>query len=224
MSPIDQAMLEIARRRRQGERGLPLGGSTGAQEFTTPHGRFVSKRGNHPDHIRNEYDMNRLLNMLGVGVPNASLHEEDFENSPTMTTEFQEGRHYNPEEDRAHATRDFVPHSLIANWDMLGMHNDNAIVLPDGSISYVDVGGGGKYRAQGAPKGSAFGSTVSELDTLREKNPYELGHITEQDIGRSYDTYGGQEAMSDAIMRTVNDPQTHNILQQRAEDIARRVG
>ena len=107
---------------------------------------------------------------------------------------------------------------------MLGMHNDNAIVLPDGSISYVDVGGGGKYRAQGAPKGSAFGSTVSELDTLREKNPYELGHITEQDIGRSYDTYGGQEAMSDAIMRTVNDLQTHNILQQRAEDIARRVG
>ena len=218
MSPIDQAMLEIARRRRQGERGLPMGGSTGAQQFTTPHGRFVSKRGNHPDHIRNEYDMNRLLNLLGVGVPDARLGQDQ------MTTEFQEGRHYNPEEDRAHATRDFVPHSLIANWDMLGMHNDNAIVLPDGSISYVDVGGGGKYRAQGAPKGSAFGSTVGELDTLREKNPYELGHITEQDIGRSYDTYGGQEAMSNAISRTVNDPQTHDILQQRAEDISRRVG
>ena len=218
MSPIDQAMLEITRRRRQGERGLPMGGSTGAQQFTTPHGRFVSKRGNHPDHIRNEYDMNRLLNLLGVGVPDARLGQDQ------MTTEFQEGRHYNPEEDRAHATRDFVPHSLIANWDMLGMHNDNAIVLPDGSISYVDVGGGGKYRAQGAPKGSAFGSTVGELDTLREKNPYELGHITEQDIGRSYDTYGGQEAMSNAISRTVNDPQTHDILQQRAEDISRRVG
>tara|TARA_R110001592_G_scaffold7397_1_gene41496 strand:- start:77 stop:733 length:657 start_codon:yes stop_codon:yes gene_type:complete len=218
MSPIDQAILEIARRRRQGERGLPMGGSTGAQQFTTPHGRFVSKRGNHPDHIRNEYDMNRLLNLLGVGVPDARLGQDQ------MTTEFQEGRHYNPEEDRAHATRDFVPHSLIANWDMLGMHNDNAIVLPDGSISYVDVGGGGKYRAQGAPKGSAFGSTVGELDTLREKNPYELGHITEQDIGRSYDTYGGQEAMSNAISRTVNDPQTHDILQQRAEDISRRVG
>tara|TARA_R100001460_G_scaffold11230_6_gene26399 strand:- start:671 stop:1327 length:657 start_codon:yes stop_codon:yes gene_type:complete len=218
MSPIDSALLEISRRQGQGERGLPLGGSTGAQEFTTPHGRFVSKRGNHPDHVRNEYQMNRLLDLLGVGVPDARLGQEG------MITEFQEGRHYNPEKDRAHATRDFVPHALIANWDMLGMHNDNAIVLPDGSISYVDVGGAGKYRAQGAPKGSAFGSTVGELDTLREMNPYELGHITEQDIGRSYDTYGGQEAMSNAISQSIQDKQTQDILQQRAQDIARRVG
>lgn len=218
MSPIDLALLEISRRQGQGERGLPLGGSTDARQFSTPHGRFVSKVGNHPDHVRNEYQMNRLLDLLGVGVPDARLGQDQ------MITEFQEGRHYNPDLDRAHATRDFVPHSLIANWDMLGMHNDNAIVLPDGSISYVDVGGAGKYRAQGAPKGSAFGSTVGELDTLREENPYELGHITEQDIGRSYDTYGGQEAMSNAISQAIQDKQTQDILQQRAQDIARRVG
>ena len=29
------------------------------------------------------------------------------------------------------------------------MHNDNALILPDGRISYVDVGGAGPYRAQG---------------------------------------------------------------------------
>jgi len=106
---------------------------------------------------------------------------------------------------------------------MLGLDNDNAIVLPDGSISYVDVGGAGAFRAQGAPKGLAFGSTVGELDTLRLKNPNKLGHITEQDIGRSYDTYGGEDAMRSAIDQAVQNPYTASILQQRVGDIARRV-
>ena len=216
MSPMELAMQEIRARQQAGEQGQFLGGSTGARLFDVPQGRFVSKRGNSPAHIRNEYEMNRLLNLLGVGVPQAHFDDDH------MITEYQQGRHIQPTRDRAHTARDIVPHAMIANWDMLGLDNDNAIVLPDGSISYVDVGGAGAFRAQGAPKGLAFGSTVGELDTLRLKNPNELGHITEQDIGRSYDTYGGEDAMRSAIDQAVQNPYTASILQQRVGDIARR--
>ena len=217
-SPMDLAMAHI-RNRQSG--GQYLGGSTGARLHETPQGRFVEKRGNSPEHILNEYDMNQYLNALGVGVPQASLHQEG--GRPTMLTQFEEGAtRYQPDRDREQVTQDFVPHALTANWDMLGMDNDNALRRPDGSLSYVDVGGAGAFRAQGAPKGQAFGRTVGELDTLRDKNPHELGHITEQDIGQSYDTYGGETAMNDAL-RHLQDSQTQNIMQQRIQDVARRV-
>jgi hypothetical protein len=217
-TPMELAMEYI---RNRGTGGQYLGGSTGARAHDTPQGRFVAKRGNSAGHLLNEFDMNQYLNALGVGVPQASLHQEG--GRPTMLTEFEEGATaYQPERDRRQVTQDFVPHALIANWDMLGLDNDNALRRPDGSLSYVDVGGAGSYRAQGAPKGGAFGSTVGELDTLRDKNAYELGHITEQDIGQSFDRYGGETAMNDAL-RYLQDAQTQNIMQQRIQDVARRV-
>ena len=211
---MSQAMEYIGGNRGKGQ---PLGGSTDAQLHDTPQGRFVSKRGAHPRHIQNEYDMNRYLNALGVTVPDAGMYDDE------MLTEYEEGAEpFDADRDMSQITRDFVPHAAIANWDMLGMHDDNVLRRPDGSLSYVDVGGAGPYRAQGAPKGRAFGSTVGELDTLREKNPSSLGNITEQDIGQSYDTYGGQDTMNDAL-QNLRDAQTRDIMQRRIQDIARRV-
>ena len=103
MSPMELAMQEIRARQQVGERGQFLGGSTGARLFDVPQGRFVSKRGNSPAHVRNEYEMNRLLNLLGVGVPQAHLDDNQ------MITEFQQGRHIQPVRDRAHTARDIVP-------------------------------------------------------------------------------------------------------------------
>ena len=117
--------------------------------------------------------------------------------------------------------RDFVPHATIANWDILGKVRDNVIRRPDGTLSYVDVGGAGPFRAQGDPKGAAFGSKVGELDTLREKN-YELAGMSEADIGRSYDAYGGEDAMTQAL-DVLRQPDTRRIMQQRVQDVARRV-
>lgn len=214
MSPMAQAMEYIRSNR---DKGQSLGGSTGAQLHDTPQGRFVSKRGAHPQHIQNEYDMNRYLNALGVTVPDAGIYDDE------MLTGYEEGAEpFYADRDMSQVTRDFVPHAAIANWDMLGMHDDNVLRRPDGSLSYVDVGGAGPYRAQGAPKGRAFGSTVGELDTLREENPSSLGNITEQDIGQSYDAYGGQDAMNDAL-QYLRDTQTRDIMQQRIQDIAKRV-
>jgi len=195
-----------------------MGGSTGARGYDLPMGRFVGKRGDSPQHIQNEYDMNRFLNELGVPVPQA--HMEDG----LMLTQMEEGQRlgFNPSAgDIRQLRRDFVPHATIANWDMLGLDRDNVIRRPDGTLSYVDVGGAGPFRAQGAPKGAAFGSKVGELDTLRDKN-YELAGMSEADIGRSYDAYGGEDAMTQAL-DVLRQPDTRRIMQQRIQDVARRV-
>ena len=215
MSAFDEAFDYLRQNQPQGRF---MGGSTGARGHDLPMGRFVEKRGAHPDHIQNEFDMNQYLNALGVAVPQAGLQGD------TMLTAMEAGQPvgYNPtQQDIRQLTTDFVPHALVANWDVLGMEGDNAIRRPDGTLSYVDVGGAGKYRAMGAPKGGAFATSVGELDTLREKNPA-LAGITEQDIGRSYDTHGGQTAMEDAL-RFLRDNQTRNTMQQRVQDLARRV-
>ena len=48
------------------------------------------------------------------------------------------------------------------------------------------------------------------------------GDMSDKEIGQSYDSYGGQDAMEQA-MSVIRDAQTRNILQQRAENLTRRV-
>lgn len=211
MAVIDEAMEYL-------RKNIPLGGSTGAKLYDTPQGRFVGKRGAHPAHIQNEYDFNRFMNALGVPVPDARMEDgmmlTAYEGDQPLGYDVSEG-------DLTQLSRDFVPHAVAANWDMIGMDADNAVRRPDGTLSYVDLGGAGPYRAMGAPKGQAFGSKVGEIDTMREKNPYFLT-MPEYRIGQSYDHYGGSDAMTDAL-EYIRNKQTRDILQQRIEDIARRV-
>ncbi len=146
MSPFEQAFDYLRQNRPQGRF---MGGSTGARGYDLPMGQFVGKRGDSPAHIQNEYDMNRFLNELGVPVPQAQMQDG------LMLTQMEEGQQmgFQPTAgDIRQLTRDFVPHATIANWDMLGLGRDNVIRRPDGTLSYVDVGGAGAFRAQGAPK------------------------------------------------------------------------
>ena len=205
-----------------------LRGSTGAMLRTLPNGkRVVVKRGafqsgNPEAHINNEYDMNRYLHELGVGVPDAQMTEEF--GRPTMITDFEEGaKPILPHLDSSKLREDVVPHALIANWDVLGRELDNVLRRPDGSLTYVDVGGAGAFRAQGEPKGGRFGNTVSELDTFQEKMPYVYNNLSEEEIEQSYDKFGGVDAMQ-AATDVLRDSQTSNVLQERAQDLARRVG
>jgi hypothetical protein len=70
--------------------------------------------------------------------------------------------------------RDLVIHAWLANWDAVGMGYDNVLHTSDGKKYTIDGGGSLLYRAQGTPKGKAFGDQVTELDTMRDKgmNPY----------------------------------------------------
>ena len=64
-------------------------------------------------------------------------------------------------------------HAWTANWDAAGYSGDNQGVA-EGRVLTLDVGGALEYRAQGDPKGKAFGVQVGELDALRSDadNPH----------------------------------------------------
>jgi hypothetical protein len=223
--PMDEAWESI-----RGRTGTNLGGSTGARMHSVPQHpsgqRFVSKRGAHPQHILNEFDMNRYLDALGVGVPDAALFEH--QGKPNMLTRFEERASPLDLRDRDAVQRvrqDFVPHAAIGNWDALGLDLDNVLIRPDGTPTYVDVGGSGPFRAMGGPKGDAWGSGTSDLDTMQFKPPHTqdvFGNMSEQELGQSFDRYGGEDAFMDALQH-LQDASTRNIMQQRVEDIARRV-
>jgi hypothetical protein len=57
-------------------------------------------------------------------------------------------------------------HAWTANWDAAGFTGDNQGVV-NGVVTTLDLGGALDFRAQGEPKGKAFGTSVGELDTLR---------------------------------------------------------
>jgi hypothetical protein len=200
--PMDEAWESI-----RGRTGTNLGGSTGARMHSVPQHpsgqRFVSKRGAHPQHILNEFDMNRYLDALGVGVPDAALFEH--QGKPNMLTRFEERASPLDLRDRDAVQRvrqDFVPHAAIGNWDALGLDLDNVLIRPD-----------------------AWGSGTSDLDTMQFKPPHTqdvFGNMSEQELGQSFDRYGGEDAFMDALQH-LQDASTRNIMQQRVEDIARRV-
>jgi len=64
-------------------------------------------------------------------------------------------------------------HAWTANWDAAGYTGDNQGVA-GGRVLTLDVGGALEFRAQGDPKGKAFGVQVGELDALRTdvENPH----------------------------------------------------
>lgn len=64
-------------------------------------------------------------------------------------------------------------HAWTANWDAAGFDGDNQGVV-NGKVLTLDMGGALAFRAQGDPKGKAFGTRVDELDLLRSDagNPH----------------------------------------------------
>jgi len=58
----------------------------------------------------------------------------------------------------------------LANWDVVGGAYDNLLVKDGVRAVRCDVGGALLYRAKGGLKGSAFGETVGELETLRDSS------------------------------------------------------
>ena len=201
-----------------------LGGFTGARKQTLPSGEsFVTKPGATQGQSVNEYDMNQYLNALGVGVPEAGLYDNTF------LSRFENAVPFNVQ-DFAHRNavrQDIAPHAAIANWDMLGMTDDNVLIRPDGTPTYVDVGGAGPFRAGGEPKGSAFGSDVTMIDRLANMPSHTsrgktFGGLSDEEVGQSFDRYGGQSAFEDAL-QFIRDNQTRNIIQERIGNIARRV-
>ena len=110
-------------------------------------------------------------------------------------------------------------HAWTANWDAAGFTGDNQGVV-NGIVTTLDVGGALEFRAQGDPKGKAFGTCVGELDTLRMDgdNPHAVGlfgdmspaeineaiavviRIPDASIRRVIDENGGRSALAEKMI------------------------
>lgn len=147
-----------------------LGGSTGAQLFKDEKGKlWVVKKGKTFEHLKSEHEANLIYAQLGVNVPRGKLFTDD----KVRISEFIDGKLLSSltgsyrQAAIDHIREDFAVDALLANWDVIGMGQDNIIVDKDGVPWRIDNGGSLEYRAQGGLKGSAWNSAVGEIDSMR---------------------------------------------------------
>lgn len=160
-----------------------LGGTTGAELVKDAAGKqFVLKRGNSPAHVRSEYAANQLYEALGVPVPKTRMEGDtqvaQHVEGPTLKELMRsarphpEGDRFGDQADLANAqdelAKGLAADALLGNWDSIGLEHDNVIVPAKRPPVRIDNGGALGFRAQGAPKGPAWGPQVTELGTLRD--------------------------------------------------------
>ncbi|MCW2273707.1 hypothetical protein GJ654_17230 [Rhodoblastus acidophilus] len=159
----DIESIDVERLRRVGRR---LGSNPGGVYQDEQGRRFYVKFLESEAMARNEYLAAKLFQI--VGAPTLTYVRA---NDPTqVATEFVALEKRNIAEfdaDELRRTRHWLgTHAWTANWDAAGFHGDNQGVVA-GEVITLDVGGALAFRAQGDPKGKAFGVSVDELDTLR---------------------------------------------------------
>ncbi len=142
-------------------------GSNEGGVFETPQGeKLYIKRPASKAHVENERAAARLYQLAGVNT----LNYRDVEGGNHVATELVKLDKNNISKmspaERKEAAKDFVVHAWLSNWDAAGTGGDNQGIV-DGKVTTLDVGGSLRYRAQGGPKGKAFGPKVTELETMR---------------------------------------------------------
>jgi ADP-ribose pyrophosphatase YjhB (NUDIX family) len=84
------------------------------------------------------------------------------------------------------AREGFAADAWLANWDSVGLMFDNMLVDHKGRAVRIDPGGSLVFRAQGQPKGDAFGNVVGEIDSLRSGQNKQaadvFGTVTDEQI------------------------------------------
>ena len=155
-------------------------------------------------HARNEWIAAKLYQLAGAPtltyVPNLAQDQ--------IATEWVELdkryiAHFNAEE-REQAQQWFGVHAWTANWDAAGYEGDNQGVLGD-TVLTLDVGGALAFRAQGDPKGKAFGIEVNELELLRrdEHNPHAVKLFGDMSAEQIAQAIGVVAAISDQQIRSI---------------------
>lgn len=128
--------------------------------------QFYIKTTQSPEHAANERLAAKLYNLAGVKTLDyVPMAQEDV--VATRLADLGHGADKFTKSERADAQKDFAIHAWLANWDVAGLDNSN-LRIRYGFPTVTDTGGALLYRAQGAPKGAAFGNSVKEWESLRD--------------------------------------------------------
>lgn len=169
---VTAPLLDIANLRRVGGQM----GSNPAGVFEDEAGRrFYVKTLESSAHARNELLAASLYQL--AGAPTLTYVKSKEPDQVATELIHLDKKHVGSlsESERKQAQRWFGVHAWTANWDAAGFQGDNQGVI-DGTVVTLDVGGALEFRAQGYPKGKAFGTSVDELERLRtdENNPFSV--------------------------------------------------
>lgn len=161
----DDDAIDVASMRR-------VGASTGSHPggvFEDDAGRrFHVKTLESPEHARNERLAARLYRLAGAPTLRYVPTRAPDQVATVWTPLERRPVARFTEAERRQAQRWFGVHAWTANWDAAGFAGDNqGVSAQDGTVLTLDVGGALEFRAQGEPKGRAFGDRVGELDLMR---------------------------------------------------------
>lgn len=152
-----------------------VGGSTGAFATEDESGQkwILKTYSGNTAQVQNEFIANRLYAAAGVRVPDMRLVE--FEGTLGIASKMIDqaspigASGVTAAAKSASIKSGFAVDAWLANWDVAGAAHDNILrVGSSKDLIRVDQGGALLFRAQGKPKGTAFGAAVNELQTLRD--------------------------------------------------------
>lgn len=141
--------------------------------------QFYIKHSHSNDHAHNEVLASKLYKLAGSPVIDQNLIHTGAGKLGTIS-KMEKLTTFNPH-NKSHlsAIQDHIAtHAWTSNWDTVGLENDNQAHDTNGNMKTVDVGGALRYRAQGGPKGEAFGDHPTEMKTFKDSriNP-EAAHV-----------------------------------------------
>lgn len=149
-----------------GEEFIPssksIGGSTAPVLCTDKQGnpKYVVKSGGSSGQTVAEKAAADVYNILGKQLKSGGAPESSLVDGKTVN-KFVEGGQtldkVNSEDRRRHDVfgqirRTFIGDALTANWDFMGLNDDNVMLDNNKQMIRIDTGGTFQYRAQGAKK------------------------------------------------------------------------
>jgi hypothetical protein len=167
----------------------PAGGTTGAlAAFDNTGTRWLVKHySGNPDRVATELLANAIYRELDVLVPEAGISNWQRPNGEewiTCTYPMLEGEIRRWSEPNTLLAEGFVADALLANWDVIGLEQDNILWTEDGTPIRIDQGGCLRFRAQGRTKD--YGPEVDELVSMLGKKGQARGRmaVTDELIAR----------------------------------------
>jgi protein-tyrosine phosphatase len=185
-SPADPPVIDTGAMRQVGG---SMGSNPGGVHEDADGRRYYVKTLETPAHARNEFVAAALYRLAGAPILTYVKTRAPNQVATRLLRLDKRDVAHLSEDERRQAQRWFGVHAWMANWDAAGFDGDNQGVV-DGTVLTLDVGGALEFRAQGDPKGKAFGTRVDELDALRgdRDNPHAVrlfGDMGEEDIRKA---------------------------------------
>lgn len=153
--------------------GGSLGSNKAKQLLHEPsNSKYYVKQAKSSLHAQNEALAQRLYEAMGFTAVKSIVVEQgewDLDGPMLFTpwlTETIKMTDSNPEHVNK-AKKLFITSAWLANWDVFGLNDYDNV---DGYGTVLDTGGSLLFRAQGQPKGAAFGKEVTELSTFLDPN------------------------------------------------------